>query len=81
MTAKEFNQKYRGYIEEGFTGLEFDIPEVTKYLDSEFEIIIKEKPDFEFAQIKLKFGRCRFYSNLDMNVGFEIEHTVNELIS
>lgn len=63
MTDYEFNEKYEKHIESGFWGLEFDIPEVADYLDKEFEKEIAEHPEFIFAQIKLKFGSPRIYSN------------------
>ena len=37
MTAKEFNEKYKPYIPEGWYGLGFDIPEVTDYLDKDYK--------------------------------------------
>ena len=68
MTAAEFNTKYDAYIEkriltnrrgeevvQKFDGLEFDIPEVTEYLDRAFEGLI-QLPDFTYSQIKLKYG-------------------------
>jgi len=60
MTSKEFNDKYLVYIPEGWGGLEFDIPEVTEFLDTVMEDLI-QIPGFELHQIKLKFDWPRFY--------------------
>ena len=61
MTQKEFNEKYKQYIPEGWGGLEFDIPEVTDFINSIMEDGLTNLPGFELHQIKLKFGMCRFY--------------------
>ncbi len=63
MTRDKFNTKYSNYIEEGFYGLEFDIPEVTEMLDKVFQDLILI-PDFTYTQIKLKFGFPRVYTSL-----------------
>lgn len=84
MTEEEFNKKYREYIREGFYGLEFDIPKVTKFLDKYFQKVLININGFEFLQIKLKFGKARFYTNLDDFFGRlttqEIERFVEEEI-
>ena len=72
MTQKEFNEKYKQYIPEGWGGLEFDIPEVTDFINSIMEDGLTELPGFELHQIKLKFGMCRFYFDTAMkNKRFE----------
>ena len=48
MTAQEFNDKYKDYIEEGFCGLSFDIEPVTKFLDKLFQYLTRI-PGFEYA--------------------------------
>lgn len=80
MTAQEFNKKYKDYLETGFEdqGLEFDIPEVTKFLDEVFEDVIRIQ-NFNFAQIKLKFGMARFYSNVHQ-IGSLIEAEIDRII-
>lgn len=79
MTAKEFNEKYAEYIEEGFYGLEVDIEPITQWLDGIMNILIKI-PDFKICQIKLKFDMFRFYSN-QHNMYFElmIEDKLNDI--
>ena len=66
MTAKEFNEKYKAYISEGRWGLEFDIPEVTTYLDSIMGDGLVHIPGFKIHQIKLKFGMARFYFECEL---------------
>lgn len=71
MTIDEFNKKYKKYIEDGFYGLEIYNQKVIDFLDKEFEKEIKAKPDFQFAQIKLKFGEARVYTNSDKDQYWE----------
>ncbi len=87
MTQKEFNTKYKQYIPDGWYGLEFDIPEVTEWLDSIMENGLLNLPDFELHQIKLKFGMCRFYFDTSMGnkkleaiIQFGIEDEINNII-
>jgi hypothetical protein len=63
MTAEEFNEKYKDYLEEGHYGLDIHYPAIVNYLDEIFQDLIKI-PGFKYSQIKLKFNRCRFYTNL-----------------
>jgi hypothetical protein len=87
MTQQEFNTKYKQYIPEGWSGLEFDIPEVTDYLDSIMDYGLVNLPDFKLHQIKLKFGMCRFYFETSMEnkkleaiIEFGIEQHVNNIL-
>jgi len=73
MTAKEFNNKWREYLKEGHYGLAIDHPEVTKYLDKEFEKEIQTNPDFTYTQIKLKFGMSRVYAESSKAPEWETE--------
>ena len=86
MTAEEFNEKYKQYIPEGWYGLEFNIVEVTDYLDKEMEDLILI-PGFELHQVKLKFNMARFYfetnwkdKSLEVALMFKIESRINELV-
>jgi hypothetical protein len=65
MKYEEFKAKWLPYIEKGFEeyGIEISDPQVLEWLDSEFEKELQLNPKFEFAQIKLKFGMARVYSN------------------
>ena len=62
MTAEEFNKKYSVYLEERHYGLDIDHPEVVDYLDKEFDKEIVKNPEFQFSQIKMKFGSSRVYT-------------------
>ena len=73
MTAEEFNKKYSAYLEERFYGLDIDHPEVIEYLDNEFEKEIEKNPEFQFSQIKMKFGSSRVYTNSDKSSEWESE--------
>ena len=86
MTPNEFNEKYKQYIPEGWYGLEFNIVEVTDYLDKVMEELILI-PGFELHQIKLKFNMARFYfetnwkdKSLEVALMFKIESRINELV-
>lgn len=79
MDYKEFNTKYKEYLEEGHYGLDIDIPSVVEYLDGMFEDLIVFK-DFKYSQIKLKFNDARVYLNcnfVDTNV---MEDEINKLV-
>ena len=73
MTTEEFNKKYSAYLEERFYGLDIDHPEVIEYLDKEFEKEIEKNPEFQFSQIKMKFGSSRVYTNSDKSSEWESE--------
>jgi hypothetical protein len=64
MTQTEFNHKYKQYIPQGWGGLEFDIPQVTDYLDALMQDMTLI-PGFELHQIKMKFDWPRFYFTTD----------------
>ena len=61
MKQKEFNDKYRDYIEDGFRGCDLINEKTLDYLDSKFQEYIKI-PDFKFKQIKSKWGYFCFYA-------------------
>jgi hypothetical protein len=73
MTSEEFNKKYSAYLEERFYGLDIDHPEVVDYLDKEFEREIEKNPEFQFSQIKMKFGSSRVYTTSDKSSEWEDE--------
>lgn len=64
MTNKEFNTKYEKYLEPGFNGLSINLPELTEYLDRKFTAYVRDYPNFQYSQIKLKFERVRIYCKL-----------------
>lgn len=79
MTANEFNNKYKDFLEEGHYGLGFDILEVTEYLDKEFQQLILI-PDFKYMQIKLKFGMARFYCTPNSINSLAIEDKIDKIV-
>lgn len=74
-----FNLKYEKHIEKGFDGLEISDPSVVIFLDYLFQEFCKI-PTFNFAQIKLKWGSCRFYSNLNGFFSKLVESIVNIMV-
>jgi hypothetical protein len=62
-TTKEFNSKYKDYLEEGHYGIDISEPSVLIYVDQIFNDLIKI-PGFQFSQIKTKYGMARVYTNL-----------------
>jgi len=86
MTIKEFNQKYKDYLEEGHYGLDINIPSVIEYLDSIFDKGLVNLPGFKYHQIKLKFNMARFYFDTDLANTLEviisngIEEQINRLV-
>lgn len=80
MTSKEFNLKHKHLIQERFKGLEFENKQIAEFLDTLFESIVLVYPEFKVSQIKVKWGSCRFYSNLPMQINFEIEEHINKLL-
>ena len=79
MTAQEFNQKYRRYLEEGHYGLAIGNTEFVQWLDKRFQEFIK-KPGFSYSQIKTKFGMGRFYcEGLTHNEISEVELKISQL--
>lgn len=79
MTTDQFNQKYNDYLEEGYYGLVIDNEEFIEWLDEKFQEYIK-LPDFEYSQIKAKFGMGRFYcEGLSNEQIKEVENKITEL--
>ena len=85
-TSKEFNEKYKEYIEEGHYGMDINEPSVLAYVDQIFNDLIKI-PGFQFSQIKTKFGLARVYTNLDNLLPFvgriinqELEEKINFIL-
>jgi len=61
LTPRDFNEKYKDYLEEGQYGLDIDdAPEVVEFLDDIFQTLI-QLPNFSYSQIKTKFYSVRFY--------------------
>jgi hypothetical protein len=79
MTAEQFNEKYKEYLEEGHYGLDLHKPEAIEYLDKEFQELIKI-PGFQYSQIKSKFNFFSFYNEgVSRDKTFEIEQRLKEI--
>jgi hypothetical protein len=86
MTREEFNHKYKQWIPEGWYGLEFDVPQVTEYMD----LVMQDMtliPGFELHQIKLKFDWPRFYfttnfknKDLELAITVRVQERINAII-
>ena len=86
MTRQEFNEKYKQWIPQGWGGLEFDMPKVTEHVDLIMQDMVRI-PGFELHQIKLKFGKARFYFDtklfnkwLEHAIMLRVEERINELV-
>lgn len=80
MTTEEFNKKYENHLEEGFYGLAIGNESVIKYLDQEFEKYIKQNPEFQYSQIKMKFQYVRIYTNASCEQNKIWEKEIDKII-
>ena len=85
-TNKEFNDKYKEYIEEGHYGMDIEESSVLAYVDEIFNDLI-QIPGFKYQQIKTKYGLARVYTNLDDLMPFvgriinqELEEKINFIL-
>ena len=85
-TSKEFNDKYKEYIEEGHYGMDIHEPSVLTYVDQVFDNLTWI-PGFKYQQIKTKFGLARVYTNLEDLMPFvgriinqELEEKINFIL-
>lgn len=83
---KEFNDKYKDYLEEGHYGMDIEVPAVIAYVDEIFNDLTKI-PGFKYEQIKTKYGLARVYTNLDDLLPFvgriinqELEEKINFIL-
>jgi hypothetical protein len=86
MTQREFNEKYKQWIPEGWHGLEFDVPQVTEYMDKIMQDMILI-PGFELHQIKMKFDWPRFYfttgfkeKTLELAIAIRVQEEISRLV-
>ena len=78
-TSEQFNEKYKNYLENGFSGLQLGNEEVIEYLNKQFEELIK-LPDFKYSQIKGKFNWFCFYcEGVSSEKRAEIENKIKEI--
>lgn len=78
MTIEEFDEKWKDYLEDGHYGLAINNEKVIDYLDKEFTKEVKINPSFTYAQIKIKFGTSRVYTNSNKN--YEWEKEIDKII-
>ena len=78
MTSSEFNEKWKGHLEPLFYGLAINDPQVAEYLDKEFTEEVKTDPQFQYSQIKLKFGYARVYTTSTKT--FQWEEEINRIL-
>ena len=86
MTREEFNAKYKQYIPQGWSGLDFDMPQATEYLDQVMQDMIRI-PGFELHQIKMKWDWPRFYfttdfkdKGLELAIAVKVQERINTII-
>ena len=79
MNCHDFNERFAAYLEPGFYGCEIDDTEILDYLAAEFDKGIAVNPDFQYAQIKLKFGTSRVYTNSDKSD--ELERHIDTILT
>ena len=86
MTQQEFNAKYKQWIPQGWSGLDFDMPQVTEYLDQVMQDMIMI-PGFELHQIKMKWDWPRFYfatsfkdKGLELAIAVKVQERINTII-
>ena len=85
-TSKEFNDKYKEYIDEEHYGMDISESSVLAYVDQIFNDLT-QIPGFKYQQIKTKFGLARVYTNLDDLMPFvgriinqELEEKINFIL-
>lgn len=79
MNHEEFNKKWEAYLEKGFYGLDIEHEGVIDFLNEAFEVFAW-MPNFQYSQIKLKFGKCRFYSSLPFKVENMLEREIDWIL-
>lgn len=79
MTAEQFNEKYKDFLEEGHYGLALSKSEAIEYLDNEFQEFTKI-PGFSYSQIKSKFNWFCFYNKgVSREKTTEVEQKLKEI--
>ena len=80
MTPEQFDQKWKNHLEPGHYGLDITHPDVITYLDQKFTQLQEEFPNFQYSQIKLKFGQARVYMEPPQIKTHEIEQDINQIL-
>jgi hypothetical protein len=86
MTQNEFNEKYKQWIPDGWSGLDFDKPEVTEYMDKTMQDMVLI-PGFELHQIKMKWDWPRFYFTtafkykaFELAIAMRVQEDINRIM-
>lgn len=82
-TCKEFNEKYKDFLDEGQHGLLIEVDGIVRYLDQIFNDLTKI-PGFRYSHIATNFGLARFHNNLPEilpYVGATMDKAVEERIN
>lgn len=80
MTIEEFDNKWKNHLEPGHYGLDITHPDVINYLDQKFTELQTTHPNFQYSQIKLKYGQARVYMEpYDIDTR-EIEQEINKIL-
>lgn len=66
-----FNRKWKDYIEDNHYGMDIHHRGIIAFMDIEFKKEITVNPNFNYAQIKLKFNMARVYANSDKTTEWE----------
>ena len=80
MTPEQFDKKWKNHLEPGHYGLDITHTDVITYLDQKFTQIKQEFPNFQYSQIKLKFGQARVYMEPQQINTHEIEQDINQIL-
>jgi hypothetical protein len=77
MTKKEFNTKYKEYIENGREGLTFESPACAHVLDNILKSIIDRNDNFLLGNVTINNkNTIKFNSNLSINHNEVIQETL-----
>jgi len=79
MTSKEFNEKYKNYLEEGHYGMSIEDPIIIAICDVFFGEWITIS-DFKYSQIKIKLGSSRVYCKNDDGYLWLLEECINAIL-
>lgn len=80
MDSIEFNKRWEKFLAQSHYGLAFNDEKVIEFLDDLFIEIEELDFDFEYYQIKVKFGSVRFYSNLGFLFNDMIEKRIQKIM-
>lgn len=81
MTQREFNEKYKPFTKEGFHNpMQISTIEVIKFVDDIVSQLVGI-PGFHIIQIKVKYGRARFYSSMSNTFNFMVEKEIDRIFN